>query len=274
MPKALLFLCLLAVMPAWSQPVPARIVSMNLCSDLLLLNLVESTRIASLSALAADPDYSPLARQADGIPSNRAQADEVMQYQPDLILTSIFSAGQAATILQRLGYHVEALDLPANLEQVYQVIEQVGLLTGTEARAMQQTRAMQQSLAGFTDRLTSHTSGKTAVFFSGNGYSYGSETLQDAFIASLGMQNLAASAGLPGPAQLSIEALVAGKPDYIFVNSPRASDRQLALPMLEHPAYLALANTSRIIQLEESWFQCGDQRLLQAYEKLAEELLQ
>ena len=75
---------------------------MNLCTDQLLLLLVERNRIASLSYFASDPGYSVLADMAAGIPVNRGQADEVITFAPDLILTSQFSATLAANLLERM----------------------------------------------------------------------------------------------------------------------------------------------------------------------------
>jgi iron complex transport system substrate-binding protein len=260
---------LLTALPLWAQTAPARIVSMNLCSDLLLLPLVPPERIASLSTLAANPDYSPLAEAAAGIPANRAQADEVLLFQPDLVLTSIFSASQAAGLLQRLGSRVERLDVPASLDAIYAVMDQVGKLTDTQATAQLLIADLQDAIAGSRAQSTLVTGGKTAVFFSANGYSYGAGTLHDDFITSLGMRNLAADAGLHGPAQLPLEALVAGQPDYIFMNTARETDAQLARPLSNHPALARLLQNTRMIALQDAWFDCGNASILQAYQTLA-----
>jgi iron complex transport system substrate-binding protein len=265
--------CLLAALPAWSQTAPTRIVSMNLCSDLLLLPLVPRERIASLSSLAANPAYSPLAASASEIPANRAQADEVLQFQPDLVLASIFSAGQTVALLQRLGYRVERLPIPTSLEEVLAVMNLVGTLTDSQALAAQLVEELQHDIEIVRSRFAPITAGKTAVFFNSNGYSYGTGTLHDDFITSLGMHNLASDAGLTGPAQLPMERLVAGQPDYIFMNSPRATDQQMALPLSQHPALGKLLRHSRVINLEDAWFDCGNASILQAYRALASALV-
>ena len=273
MRKALLFICWLAAMPCMSQPAPSRIVSMNLCSDLQLLSLVEKQRIVSLSSLATNPLYSPLAAEAVGIASNRAQADEVLQYQPDLVLTSVFSASQAANLLQRLGYRVERLEIPDSVSAVFRLIEHVGELTGTQSLAKTRIDMLQQEIAAITSSLETLTAGKSAVFLSGNGYSHGAGTLQDDFIKSLGMQNVAADAGLIGPAPLHLETLVHGMPDFIFMNTARPADQYMAMPLSKHPALRSMMQDSRLINLQDAWFECGDVHILAAYRKLAGELL-
>ena len=117
--------CLLASLlvlpgiPVFAQEAAQRIVSMNLCTDQLLLLLVDKSRIASLSYFAANPDYSALANLAADIPANRGQADEVITFAPDLVLTSQFSATLAANLLERMHYDVHRLGFAASLDDIY-----------------------------------------------------------------------------------------------------------------------------------------------------------
>jgi iron complex transport system substrate-binding protein len=163
---------------------------------------------------------------------------------------------------------VEQLPVPDSLEEVYGVMHLVGTLTGSQETADQLVSALQQDIDDARGRVTPFTIGKKAVFFSGNGYSYGATTLHDDFITSMGMHNLAAEAGLNGPAQLPLEELVSGQPDFIFMNTARTTDQQLALPLLQHPALGKLLVNSRVINLEDAWFDCGNASILQAYELL------
>ena len=54
---------------------PKRIVSLNLCTDQLLLTLGLRSRIVSLTFLAADPSASAMAEAARGIATNRGRAE-------------------------------------------------------------------------------------------------------------------------------------------------------------------------------------------------------
>ena len=68
-------------------PKPTRIVSINLCTDQLLLQLVGHKRIASVTYLAADPYISYSANLAVGLVKNHGLAEEVVALNPDLTLT-------------------------------------------------------------------------------------------------------------------------------------------------------------------------------------------
>jgi iron complex transport system substrate-binding protein len=263
---------LLFAAPLSGQELPQRIVSMNLCTDQLLLLLVEPERIASLSYFAADPAYSYLAAEAADIPANRGQADEVLAFDPDLVLTSQFSATLAANLLERLGERVERLGFAITQDDVYSQVRQVATLTGTSANAERLIRDLQSALRAELKRLSPELQGKRAAFFASNGFSYGASSLQDSFITSLGLRNVAAEAGLYGPAQLPLETLIAAEPDFLFTDQRRALDTQLAHPLLQHPALRALSTTTRIIEIPDALFQCAGPQLVEAYRTLAAQL--
>ena len=77
---------ILSISMASADPKPTRIVSINLCSDQLLLQLVGHKRIASVTYLAADPTISYSANRAVGLVKNHGLAEEVVALNPDLIL--------------------------------------------------------------------------------------------------------------------------------------------------------------------------------------------
>ncbi len=272
MTRLALFSFLLLTGPLFAQEVPQRIVSMNLCTDQLLLLLVERGRIASLSYFATDPAYSDLAAQAADIPANRGQADEVLAFEPDLVLTSQFSATLAANLLERLGERVERLGFAATADDIYAQVRQVAALTGTNTQAELLIRDLDNALRAEQARLLPELEGRSAVFFASNGFSYGASSLQDSFITSLGLRNVAAEAGLYGPAQLPLEILIAAEPDFVFTDRRTTLDTQLAHPLLQHPALAALGRKTQIIEIPDTLFQCAGPQFAEAYRTLAAQL--
>lgn len=265
---------LLACVPACghAQDVPQRIVSMSLCTDLLLLQLVEPERIAALSYLAADPAYSPLAALARDIPAHRAQAEEVLSFAPDLILTSQFSGTLAANLLERLGHPVQRLGFAATTDDIHAQIREVARVTHTAARGEALVAELQSAIAEGQQQLLPQLRGKRAVFFASNGFSYGAGSLQHEFLASLGLRNIAADAGLHGPAQLPLEILIAAQPDFVLVDRRGELDAQLAQPLLRHPALQALGTTMRVIDMPDNLFQCAGPAFAEAYRRFAMQL--
>ncbi len=266
----LLLLAWLLPVTTLAQATPQRIVSMNVCTDQLLLLLVERSRIASLSRFAADPAWSSLADIATGIASNSGQADEVVALTPDLVLTSAFSGTFAASVLQRVQLRVERLGFAASRDDVVAQIAQVAAWTGTDERAQLLTDTMQRQIDSRISQLLPVLAGHSAVFLNGNGVAYGSSTLQHDFLQSLGLRNIAAEAGIDGPGQLSLELLLQAAPDYLISEPRGALDRQLAHPYLQHAALRRLS--ARRLTLPERWFDCAGPWLADAYDSLAQQL--
>ncbi len=62
-----------------------RVVSLNLCSDQLLVMLAPE-KVAALTVLARDPSLSVVAAEARHLPVVRADAEAVLRLRPDLVL--------------------------------------------------------------------------------------------------------------------------------------------------------------------------------------------
>jgi iron complex transport system substrate-binding protein len=274
MPRSLLFPSLLLFSTALAaQGAPSRIVSMNVCTDQLLLQLVEPERIASLSYLAVDPRYSPYAEAARRFTLNRGRAEEVIALAPDLVLTSQFSASFTASLLERRGYQVQRFGFANDLDDVAEQVTTLGALTGRSAQAAALLETLQTAVTASSARLRPVLEGGRAVFLSNNGFVYGSDTLQDSFLRSLGLVNVASEAGLYGPAPMTLEALLAAKPTLVFMPPASSEDAQLAHPLLRHPVWQRLAGQVRRVALEERWFDCAGPELLHAYTALEREFL-
>ena len=70
--------CVLLCLASGATLAQQRIASLNLCTDLMLLELVERERIVSLTYWAADPAMSYLAERAVGIPLNHSLVEEIV----------------------------------------------------------------------------------------------------------------------------------------------------------------------------------------------------
>jgi iron complex transport system substrate-binding protein len=72
---------------------PARVVSINMCTDELLLRLADRDRIASVTWLSRDGRNANMAEVAATIPANHGLAEEVVSYHPDLVLAGVYTKG-------------------------------------------------------------------------------------------------------------------------------------------------------------------------------------
>ena len=109
-----------------AQARPQRIVSMNLCTDELLMRMVDPSRIASITYLSQQPINAPLGLNAiaSGLKTNHGLAEEILMQEPDLILAdepvASLDPKTARSVLQYLREATRELGIAVvcNLHQV------------------------------------------------------------------------------------------------------------------------------------------------------------
>ena len=247
---------------------PRRIVSLNLCTDLLLLALAEPSRIAALSFLSTDPDLSYYAADARALPRIRGSAEEVVPLKPDLVLAEAHSARTTVALLRRLGYRVLDLPVAATLADVREEIRTLARVLGEEAKGAALIAAMDEGLA----RLAPGEAGAApgALVYLANGYVPALPSLPDELLRAAGLRNLAPELGLAAGGRLALEALLVADPDLLVLEEARADAASLADALLAHPTVRARLGTARLIRMPAQYWTCGGPFVVHAARLLAD----
>lgn len=241
------------------------VVSMNLCTDQLVLLLADPEQILSLSYLAQDENSSVYYDQALLYPTNRGQAEEVYILKPDLIVTGTYSNWIASSMLEELGMPVMRFEPAYQLEDIRTNILTMGKVLGQSAKA-------EAIIAAFDDRLASlritDERRPRAALYEANGYTSGTLSLAHHIIEAAGFDNIGAEFGPSYGAKLSPEALLMKAPDIIILSQPGRGYAR-AEEITRHPALDHLKDTtSREAMTSKDWV-CDTPRILDAIETLA-----
>jgi len=247
---------------------PQRIVSLDLCTDQLLIDLVPRGRIAAVTHLAADPSVSAIPDKARGLPVTRGGAEDVLAHDPDLVLAGPWGVSGTVSLLQRLGRNVVIVPLASDLAGVRSAITAV-------ATAVGEPEAGVQAVAQFDARLadvaaTPRGPGRpSALIYQVGGSASAPGTLADAAIEAAGFRNAALAYTTTRTGQVPLEAIVARPPDVLVLASPPHAYRTVLADNLRHPALAAL--TRRVPTLTLPWRQwlCGTPHIATAVEQLA-----
>ncbi|MEA3389871.1 ABC transporter substrate-binding protein [Sphingobium sp. CCH11-B1] len=241
--------------------VPRRIVSLNLCADQLVLALADRSQIAGLTHNATDVEMSAAARQAQGLPILGGSAEEVLAADPDLIVGMSPQRHPAAAALDPARYAVVDLTSAETYGTIVASIRQVARAVGHPARGEALIAGMDADLA----RIGRARPGLVAAYYQRRGYMTGTDTLIDELMQRVGLTNLASKIDKPPLSQMSLEEMVAARPDYLIMESATDQVADQGTEMLHHPA---LAGIKRI-SIPQAWTVCGGPAYVKAARALA-----
>lgn len=246
---------------------PQRIVSVNVCGDLLVLALVPTGRIASLSFLASDPTLSPLAELAKGIPANGGTAEEVLSFEPDLVLVGRHTTRSTTALLRRLGYPVLELEVPDSLDAAREQIRGVALALGVPEAGQEMIARLDERVS--TARPRPGTDRPLAVLYRANGFTAGPRSLPGSLMEAAGFDNLAGRADIRHWGMLPLETLLLAKPSVLILDGDDDASPALATRMLDHPALSRLRESITVVEIPRQLWSCPGPWLAQAVERLA-----
>ncbi|HEY8255065.1 MAG TPA: ABC transporter substrate-binding protein, partial [Rhizomicrobium sp.] len=108
--------------------------SLKVCTDELLLDLVPASRISSITFLSREKASLKVWPQGASIPVNHGTAEEIISTRPDLILTDPFMAPALRPILAKSGARIVEVPPAENFAQIRDTIRLVARAVDEEAR--------------------------------------------------------------------------------------------------------------------------------------------
>ncbi len=243
---------------------PRRVVSLNLCADQLVLALADRSQIAGLTRNAASVEMSGEAARAHGLPILGNSAEQLLAMKPDLVIGMPARRSAAMRMLNSQNYPMLDLTSADTLDAIYASIRAAAAALGHPSRGEAMIAQMKADLA----RLPKNGGGKVAAYYQRRGFMTGTGTLIDDLMTRMGLVNLAAKLGKPPLSQLSVEEMVAARPDYLIVESATAKVTDQGTEMLHHPA---LRDIPRI-SVPQAWTVCGGRAYVRAARTIARQI--
>lgn len=250
---------------AVAEPLPT-VASINLCADQHVLALADPAQIRTVSWLSADPEESSFAAEAARFSLNYGTAEELLAFDPDVVMAGTYTSPFTRALLRRLGYTVVELAPENSVED----IERNLLLVGT---AIGQVERSELAVAALRARAHTIESARppdraAAVVVRPGGFTVGAHSLADDLMRRAGVRNVAAEQGLDRWGSLSMEALLRSDPDLIVLTDYRRAEPSLANTVLQHPALRRLGAEHRTTTVAAALWACGSVRSLEAPEVL------
>lgn len=259
---------------------PARIASLTMFTDEVLLDLVDPARIIAVTTFSADPAISNVTARADGIPNKLAMNVEVLvSLKPDLLFVANWTEADKVKQLRDAGIPVYLTGTGVTVDEVKVKIAAVGRLVGESAKAAKLLDAMDARLAAVEKRLAKVPvdARLSVVDYTVWGAAQGKGSSWDEIVRRAGLVNGVAGIAADewGQVPLSKEKLLEIDPDVLILpgwtyDDPKGADAFFAKTTAD-PVLKALkaVKEGRAYRMPESLKTATSQYLVDAVEWLA-----
>jgi iron complex transport system substrate-binding protein len=256
---------------------PATVVSMNLCTDQLLVALADPGQIAALSRFSRYADMSFVAPRASRWPALKSGAEQILELAPDLVLAGAFSGGATRRFLESRGVRVETFVPPRNLAEAQSEIDRAARLLGREKEGQRlqsdiDAALQEASRAAVPNANLARLPQRPRTFaLERRGYVSGRQTLLSDLMQHAGLDNVALGLSVSSISRISMETIIKSRPDALIIESlgPASTDQGAAF--LRHPALSKVVPASRHIAVPAPELTCAGPALPRLIRRLARE---
>lgn len=253
-----------------AQATGPRIVSMNICTDQMLLAIADPDQIMGLSKFSRDARQGLIDGGARRFPLLSGGAEDILMLKPDIVAASAFDKRSTRDILKANGLNLVEFPIPRSLADVRDQIRQMGALANHPGRAAAEIARLDAAII----EAKRTAAGKTLRMLplSRRGWVPGRDSFVGAILAEAGLTSAAGELGIDFGGFVSMEEIVRLKPDFLVVSDAgeRAEDDGRAF--LLHPALERFYPRSRRIVIPERMTECGGVFLADALNALTAEL--
>lgn len=239
---------------AASGDVPT-IVSLNPCTDAILVEVAEPDQILALShysGIAGSSSISP--EVAARFAKTGGTAEEVLALKPDIVLASQFMAPSLRAALERLDVQVETFGSPLTPRESYDQIEQIAQLSRRPERAealiADIKTALNKASIGADAQPIEALLWQSGQIVAGDGALVTEVLRETGFVRGEGMRQ---------GEYVSLERLIADPPELVLIAGTSAGQ--------QHPA-LSQLDASRFASLDPKLFYCAGPSLIALAQRL------
>jgi iron complex transport system substrate-binding protein len=240
-----------------AQAAPQRVMSLNLCTDQLLLQLLPPERISSVTYLSRSPEYSYLDSEALRVPINYGTSEEVLGERPDMVVAGTTTATAVRALLKRVGTPLVEVPPAESFDGIRAVTRTVARAVGAEEKAETLIAEMDAALAELA--RTAPERRLVVAGWNGVGNVSAKGSLFDAILTAAGGENVAERIGggaFNGYTALDLELLIAIHPDVLAYGNSRVGRLDLSGEQLRHRVVRRFF-AGRQITYPETLYSCG-----------------
>lgn len=246
----LLALALTLTTSALTAAPPARVASVNLAADEVLVEILPAQRLVAVTRWIDDPATSRAAgRAGTGIfRVQKADLESLVALRPDLVVLSEYTDADFQRLLERSGMRVHRMGGLRTFAGVRQAIVDLGRAVGEPVSAARLVARFDAVRAELARRLVGAPRPRV-MYWSGD-MTAGADTAIGALIEEAGGRNVGRELGVEGIAPPGAERAFVADPDVVLVSSwPDAEPAVRQHPLLGR---LRAVRTGQVVALDNA----------------------
>jgi iron complex transport system substrate-binding protein len=222
-----------------------RIVSQYWSIDEYVYSVTPPERVVAVSESAYLPNISNVYREVQRFrPAIATDPERVLRLDPDLLLVSSTSRADFCALVRSTQVPIyRVFTTFTTLAQVAETIRLTGYLTGEDEAAAREVDRFRSAIERAKSRRKAGGKVPRILGFSGHS-SYGTETLFDDMVRTLGGINVGAEGGLKGYDTINNEQIVRWNPEWIVAGANRGKTREMLATLMADPA-IAVTQAAR-----------------------------
>lgn len=258
---------------------PKRIISMNVSVDEILLDIIDSGRIAALTYMADDPSICSAGDKVKLV-KNRVHGSNIemiVALQPDLVIIPDYAA-PVLKALRAAGVRVYVCTTPDNMQDIFKFIIDIGKAVGDEEAAKVMVAKLQADMQGIRQQVIAkvpEAERLKVLCLSFMGPMGMTGTFNDLCYYS-GIVNALENIDIPQNGTLSEEKMLELNPDMIITPSwdysKQGDPNEFRLKILNNPLYANInaIKKGRVVQVKDNYLMSTSQYTYKAAEELAQ----
>lgn len=216
---------------------PQSIVSVTLASDEILLDIVEDrSRISGVTYLADDRSISNVVEKSKGITKIHANLEQIVQLDPDLVITAGYLGSDFITLLKSAGLPVMVLEEVDDIQSVKTNIKEIGKKVCEQENASEIISRMEKDIENIMAKNNPGDTLPQVLFYSAPGFTAGPDSIINQMIGIAGGENAFRTESLVRSTKISLEYIVELNPDIIILSNFSPSDPNFEEKFLNNSA--------------------------------------
>ena len=245
--------------------------SVNLCTDLLLMELPKADAVMSLGPLARHPRLSFNFRKASKYEINRASTEEFLIRKPSVLFMGSFDTRPSRARLKAAGIQIHEMQPWTGIKQGMRQVMEVGAIIAAEEKAAALVKSIETEVALLASGSPANAVRKSVIILQQQGYVVHQGAILE-LLEAAGLEMKSDDTAKRHGSFVRLEKLIVDAPDYLVISGDNNLIQEFGDSIMHHAALKRAYPIEKRIVLPDNLTTCAGPSTLLLIQRLRSEL--